>query len=149
MRRYYFSFWLLFLLNNMVAVACTSLIVSGKYTNDGRSLLLKNRDTYNLYNHVLTVKGDRFQYVAIVADGDSLPYAVWSGHNEAGFAIINTAAYNLNERRPERGHGADETALLPQDATSKRRYRLNDGAIMRRALEICGSLEDFDIFSIR
>ena len=146
MRRYYFSFWLLFLLNNIVAVACTSLIVSGKYTNDGRSLLLKNRDTYNLYNHVLAVKGERFQYVAIVADGDSLPYAVWSGHNEAGFAIINTAAYNLNERRPEREHGADETALLPQDATSKRRYRLNDGAIMRRALEICGSLEDFEHF---
>ena len=39
------------------AKACTSAVVSGKATPDGRPLLWKNRDTGYLRNHVAYVKG--------------------------------------------------------------------------------------------
>ncbi|MBR1520438.1 MAG: acyl-CoA--6-aminopenicillanic acid acyl-transferase [Bacteroidaceae bacterium] len=128
--------------------ACTSVLVSGRFTKDGRPLLLKNRDTGNLLNHVLIVQGERYQYLAIVADGDTLPYAAWAGHNEAGFAIINTAAYNLNGKPQQDSRNGDEAALRSQQEgqRSRRPRRLNDGAIMRRALEICATLEDFEHF---
>jgi hypothetical protein len=45
------------------------------------------------------------------------------GHNEKGFAIINTAAYNLNGKEPDGDR---------------------DGELMRRALEVCASLEEFE-----
>ena len=109
---------------SVAAPACTSVVVSGKATKDGRPLLLKNRDSGNYDNLVVIHQGERWRYLAIVAARDSLPDNVWSGHNEQGFAIINTAAYNLNG---------------PNDNDSK-----NDGRIMRRALEICATLEDFE-----
>lgn len=108
------------------AAACTSFIVSGKVTKDGRPMIFKNRDTGNLDNLVMQVKGERYKYIAVVAANDSLPREAWSGHNEAGFAIMNTAAYNLN---------GDEKIAEKDEA---------EGIIMRRALEICATLEDFE-----
>ena len=78
------------------STACTSIIVSGKATNDGRPLIFKNRDTGTLENRMVVLQGQRFRYVGLVNTADTLPENVWGGHNEAGFAIINTAAYNLN-----------------------------------------------------
>ncbi len=86
----------LVLLSVDIATACTSVIVSGKITKDGRPLIFKNRDTYNLDNVSVLVQGEKYRYLAIVAAKDTTQYCVWSGHNEKGFAILNTAAYNLN-----------------------------------------------------
>lgn len=104
--------------------ACTSVLVSGKVSKDGRPFILKNRDTPSLDNLIMQVKGEKYRYIAVVAANDSLPESVWSGHNEKGFAIINTAAYNLNGDSKV----SDE----------------RDGIIMRRALEICANLKDFE-----
>ncbi len=104
--------------------ACTSVLVSGKVSKDGRPFILKNRDTYSLDNLIVQVKGEKYRYIAVVSASDSLPESVWSGHNEKGFAIVNTAAYNLN-------------------ADSKIGDE-RDGIIMRRALEICATLKDFE-----
>ncbi|MDO4163521.1 MAG: carcinine hydrolase/isopenicillin-N N-acyltransferase family protein [Bacteroides sp.] len=110
--------------NSSIGLACTSVIVSGKVTQDGRPLLLKNRDSYNFDNLAVVVKGEKYTFLAIVAAKDTRPENVWSGHNEKGFAIINTAAYNLNgKEKLESG---------------------NDGRMMRRALEICATLQDFE-----
>lgn len=105
------------------AEACTSLIVSGKATRDGRPLILKNRDTGELNNVSMLVQGERWRYVGIVNAGDSVPAEVWGGHNEAGFAIMNTAAYNLNV---------------------KDQKQENEGVLMKRALEVCATLQDFE-----
>lgn len=105
------------------AEACTSVIVSGKATKDGRPILFKNRDTGNTDNVAVLVQGERYKYIGIVAANDTKPSSVWGGHNEVGFGIINTAAYNLN-------------GCEGKDSNS-------DGELMRRALEICKTLDDF------
>lgn len=112
------------------AVACTSVIVSGKVTPDGRPYIFKNRDTGNTDNLVVTVQGARYRFIGVVAQADSLSQDVWSGHNEAGFAIANTAAYNLNGR--------------PQPGQPRPNGDEHDGRLMRLALETCATLADFE-----
>ena len=112
------------LLGPAKSTACTSFIVSGKATPDGRPLIFKNRDTGGTDNVAVLVQGELYRYIGIVAAKDRRPTEVWGGHNEAGFAIINTAAYNMN------GCGGKDTD--------------HDGILMRRALEICQTLGDFE-----
>lgn len=104
--------------------ACTSFIISGKVTKDGRPMIFKNRDTGDPNNVVVVVQGERYRYMGIAAFWDKNPLSVWGGHNEVGFAIINTAAYNLNGCK---GKDTD-----------------HDGQLMRRALEVCRTLSDFE-----
>ncbi|MDD7257809.1 MAG: carcinine hydrolase/isopenicillin-N N-acyltransferase family protein [Prevotellaceae bacterium] len=106
------------------AFACTSVIVSGKITPDGRPLLLKNRDADDLDNLVAMLQGEKYKFIGIVATNDVKMENVWSGHNEKGFAIFNTDAFNLNgKEKPEQE---------------------NDGKVMKRALGICATLKDFE-----
>ncbi len=104
-------------------LACTSVIVSGKATKDGRPMIFKHRDSGKLHNMMIVVQGQRFRYLGLVNAEDTMPVDVWGGHNEAGFGIINTAAYNLN------GDGGDTDG---------------DGIFIRKALELCATLEDFE-----
>ena len=104
-------------------LACTSVIVSGRVTKDGRPLIYKNRDTKTLSNMTIVVQGPRYRYLGLVNANDTIPLDVWGGHNEAGFAIVNTAAYNLN------GDGGDTDG---------------DGILMRKALGLCATLADFE-----
>lgn len=131
MNKYVTSLWMFFLAFLLFAVAgrmsaCTSFIVSGKATQDGRPLIFKNRDTGDANNVVVVVQGERYRYMGIAASWDKKPIDIWGGHNEAGFAIINTAAYNMN------GCKIKDTD--------------NDGRVMRRALEVCRTLADFEHF---
>ena len=104
-------------------LACTSVIVSGRVTKDGRPMIFKHRDSGNVHNMMLVVQGKKYRYLGLVNAGDTLPKDVWGGYNEAGFGIINTAAYNLN------GNGGDTDG---------------DGILIRKALEFCATLEDFE-----
>ena len=105
-------------------LACTSFVVSGKATKDGRPMIFKNRDTGEVNNVVVVEQGELYRYMGITAYSDKKPNEIWGGHNEAGFAIINTAAYNLNGCK---GKDTD-----------------HDGILMRRALEVCRTLADFE-----
>ena len=111
------------LVQTVLMFPCTSFIVSGKVTPDGRPLMFKNRDTGNLDNLTVLVKGEKYKFLGIVSASDMQAREVWGGHNEKGFAIMNTAAYNLNGDVPD---------------TDK------EGVIMRRALELCATLQDFE-----
>ena len=104
-------------------LACTSVIVSGRVTKDGRPMIFKHRDSGKVHNMMIVVQGQRYRYLGLVNAEDTTPIDVWGGHNEAGFGIINTAAYNLN------GDGGDTDG---------------DGIIIRKALELCATLEDFE-----
>ena len=106
------------------AAACTSFIISGKATKSGRPIIFKNRDTGNLDNCIVQRQGTRFRFEGVAAANDSLQQEVWSGHNEAGFAIINTAAYNLN--------GDTEFEVE------------TEGMLMQQALSLCATLHDFE-----
>jgi hypothetical protein len=105
---------------------CTTAIVSGKYTADGRPLLVKHRDSGFIQNRLMYFDDGKFSYIGLVNSVDSLGEEVWGGSNSAGFAIMNSASYNL---KPE------------EDTTS---IKDREGIIMKLALQTCERLEDFE-----
>lgn len=107
--------------------ACSSAVISGRVTPDGRPLLWKNRETGHLRNHMAYIKGEKYDFVANV-NSDSYPALkeAWIGSNTAGFALMNTQSYNL-----EKGDIADDD-----------RGPAN-GAVIYRALEVCATVADF------
>ena len=111
----------------IVADACTSAIVSGKLTVNGRPLMWKNRDTNDLNNRVERVMAHDglMEFVALFDVRDLQDTAAWMGFNEAGFAIMNTASYNLN--------GNDGVKNMDRE-----------GELMRYALERCKTVDDFE-----
>ncbi|MCF7833439.1 MAG: C45 family peptidase [Candidatus Marinimicrobia bacterium] len=114
-----------------IAFACTSAIISGSATVDGRPILWKNRDTGTVENKFVFIsdKGYDFMGVANAKDIDSKE--IWMGMNEKGFAIMNTASYNINE---------GVTCDVESD---------QEGLFMRLALETCSNMADFeDLISI-
>ncbi len=118
----------LFLIFSDSANACTSFVISGKYTADGKSMLFKNRDTGEMNNALVMFNDGKYKYMGVVnATEKAWNKAVWGGYNETGFAIINTAAYNNNvgDTTKVKGH---------------------DGWLMKQALMVCSSLEDFETF---
>lgn len=122
-------FLLLACMGVMPLLACTSAVISGKATPDGRPLLWKHRDTDFLKNHVAYIRGERYDFIADVNSAIGLhPTEAWVGTNSAGFALMNTQSYNLVDVKPgeERGEA--------------------NGRVIFRALEICATVEDFCCF---
>lgn len=105
--------------------SCTTFIMSGKYTPDGRPLLYKNRDTGTLDNALVLFTDGKYRYVGLVDSRESWNENVWAGFNAAGFAIMNSAAYNNNT--------GDTTKFSDQE-----------GVVMKMALATCATLEDFE-----
>ena len=119
------------------AAACTSVIISGKSTPDGRPVMMKHRDTGELNNRIQWFEGEIYNFVALVNASwekerqASYPYAAgeaWTGSNSAGFSIMNTATYDLKD---------DDVPIEMMD---------REGELMYRALEICSNLADFEMF---
>src|SRR5574344_410626 len=108
--------------------ACTSAVVSGRATPDGRPLLWKNRDTDYLQNSVKYFKGERYSFIGIVNSIKKHPTEVWMGTNSAGFSIMNTQSYNIEKdiNDDDRGPG--------------------NGRILCRALAVCATVADFQHF---
>lgn len=102
--------------------ACTSIIISGKATPDGRPLMWKHRDTEAPYNHIAYFDQGGYRFLGLVNSTDPSG-AVWTGTNETGFSLMNTASYNLKD---------DDVKEMDQE-----------GMVMRRALEICKTVDDF------
>lgn len=107
------------------AEACTTFIISGKHTPDGRPVLYKNRDTDQMQNALLYFTDGRYKYIGLVDCNENFRTMVWGGYNEAGFAIMNSAAYNNNL--------GDTTKFADQE-----------GVLMKLALQNCRTLEDFE-----
>ena len=75
--------------------ACTSAVISGKVTPDGRPLLWKNRDTDFPQNSVRYFSGECYPFVAVVNSVEDNPTDVWIGTNAAGFSIMNTQSFDF------------------------------------------------------
>jgi hypothetical protein len=105
--------------------ACTSFIISGKHTSDGKPILFKNRDTDEKQNSLVFFTDGLYKYIALVDGNQEWNKMLWGGYNEAGFAIINTAAYNNN---------IGDTS----------EFKDQEGVVMKLALQTCRSLEDFE-----
>ena len=76
---------------------CTSAIISGKCTKDGRPLMWKHRDTGELNNRIEYFTGKKYDFLALVDSPESDVPQAWAGTNSAGFCIMNTASYNLKD----------------------------------------------------
>ncbi|MEO0085360.1 MAG: carcinine hydrolase/isopenicillin-N N-acyltransferase family protein [candidate division WOR-3 bacterium] len=110
------------LLSAPPAAACTIGAFGAGCTPDGRLLLWKNRDVTNPDQAVRFFPDARFPFVANIYAGESSE--VWAGINSAGFAVMNSNAFNLGGRLGD----ASEA---------------DDGIIMRLGLANCASLDDF------
>lgn len=109
------------------ADACTSMIVSARASASGRPLLWKHRDTgvdNNFLQRVEPANGC-YGYVGLFNAGDSLLQEAWMGMNDAGFAIMNTASYNL---------APDTTNYVDREAF-----------VMTEALRHCASVDEFEV----
>jgi hypothetical protein len=106
---------------------CTTAVISGKYTKDGRPLLLKNRDTDALKNVIKYIDAQPYSFIGLVNSNDLEGKSIWIGNNSAGFAIMNSASYNLNV-----GDTLEQSGL--------------EGRLMQRALQYCKDINDFQNF---
>ncbi|MEI7500018.1 MAG: hypothetical protein WCK84_06165 [Bacteroidota bacterium] len=118
---------LLFLATLQSTLACTTAIISGKFTPDGRPLLWKNRDTGDLDNKLMYFTDGKYDYIGLVNSKDTTGSEVWNGMNTAGFAIMNSASYNLN---------------IKEEADAA----VNEGKVMKQALQQCATVDDFENF---
>lgn len=108
------------------AFACTSAVISASATDDGRPLLWKHRDTGSVENKLVFISESGYDFIGIANAKDLESKDIWMGMNEKGFAIMNTASYNINE---------GVTCNIEPD---------QEGAFMRQALEICANISDFE-----
>ncbi len=120
-----FSVFIILLLLTIAMKPCTTAVVSGKATDDGRPLLLKNRDADALQNKLVYFFDGKYKFIGLVNSEDKDNKEVWCGFNSSGFGIMNSASYNLK---------MDDTTKLSD----------LEGRIMKLALETCATLEDFE-----
>lgn len=116
------------LLGSSEAFACTSAIVSASKTVNGRPLLWKHRDTKEENNKVERVlaSAEGYEYVALFNASDADLSEAWMGYNSEGFAIMNTASYNLKD---------DDVPASEMDG---------EGRLMTLALRRCASVDEFE-----
>ncbi len=107
--------------------ACTSIIITGKATPDGRPVMWKNRDTDASQNAIMYFNDGKYSSIGLVDSDDKEGKAIWIGYNSAGFAIMNTVSYNL---------------IMKDTIEVKDR----EGIIMREALRECASVSEFETF---
>ena len=108
------------------ALACTTAIISAEASGTGRPLLWKHRDTDEYYNHIEYMKGEKYSFTALVNSRDTVYDEVWAGANEMGFVIANNVSYNINTRK--------------YDNPSR------NGYVMKDALGVCATVDDFENF---
>ncbi len=106
---------------------CTIAIFSGTITSDGRPIIWKNRDVGNQdqrYIYCGPYQRDGImthKFIGNCYRGDTT--RIYMGANERGFAIMNSDSYNMHD------------SLYSG---------MDDGTLMRIALETCSSLADFE-----
>lgn len=110
---------------NATSWACTTAVIAAKNNPNGRSMIWKLRDTDNVKNAMRWFNDGRYTYLGLINADDTLGENVWAGSNSAGFAIMNSASYNLNV--------GDTTQLKDME-----------GVFMKLALQTCSSLHDFE-----
>lgn len=109
--------------------SCTVVVISGKSTPDGRPILWKHRDTNTLDNKLIHLNSGKYSAIALIDSDDVEPTNIWIGFNSEGFAIMNSASYNLK--------GNDTTKLSELE-----------GEFMKKALLECANVDEFEQFII-
>lgn len=90
-------------------LGCTSILISGKLTPDGKPLLLKHRDAVNDHSFIARIKGEKYDIMALVDSNYLRLKNVYCGMNNANFSIVNTGTFNLGNRKIK---GIDPTRIM-------------------------------------
>lgn len=108
------------------ALGCTTAVISARASATGRPMLFKQRDSSVKFNYVdfFPATDSTFAFTGVVNTRDEERESVWSGANTEGFAIMNAMSYGLSPL-----------------VTDNRPW---EGIIMKRALEICRTVDDFE-----
>lgn len=108
--------------------ACTSAIIGAELSPYGRPLLWKHRDTSNIDNKVehIPASDEGYAFTGLFNANDSALKECWTGFNSEGFAIMNTASYNIKDDN------------VPEKEMDR------EGFLMHRALRCCTSVDDFE-----
>lgn len=122
-----FSCILLVLILNINLFSCTTALISGKATIDGSPLLIKHRDSDYMQNRMVFFKDARYRFIGLVNSPDEKNLEVWGGCNSEGFAIINSASYNL-KAKDDNTEEADR-----------------EGILMKIALGNCATVAEFEM----
>ncbi|MBI9067343.1 MAG: hypothetical protein JEZ09_08625 [Salinivirgaceae bacterium] len=109
----------------MQGFSCTTAVISGKHTKDGRPIIWKLRDSDYLKNKLMYFSDANYNFIGLVNSEDSLGNEVWGGANDQGFSIMNSASFNVNI----------------DDSASKKDL---EGYFMKQALQSCATLIDFE-----
>jgi hypothetical protein len=83
----------------------------------------KNRDTSSMNNKIGYFKGAKYDFICLIDTRDKKGENAWAGINSEGFAIMNSASGDL------------AIGLRPMS---------ENGLFMRRALEECATVSDFE-----
>lgn len=110
------------------ALGCTSAIIGPKASASGRPLLWKHRDTSTIDNKIeyIPARDGAYGYVALFNADDRDLEQAWMGMNDAGFAIMNTASYNIKNDK------------VPNSEMDR------EGYVMTIALRSCRTIGDFE-----
>ena len=95
------------------ADACTSAVVAPGGSATGTPILWKNRDTSRLSNKVVHVDESPFDFLCLANARADSGRSCYAGLNAAGFAIMNTVAYNVPEVA---GEEEDKEGIIMADA---------------------------------
>lgn len=101
------------------AVACTTLVASGRATVDGRPLLWKNRDYWQRHNELLHDDTGKYTFVGMANAGATRN--VRMGVNTAGLCVENSTS---------------------RDLTGETNDGPTNGAFIRLALQSCATVEE-------
>lgn len=106
---------------------CTSAIIGADASPYGRPMLWKHRDTSAVDNKVEYVAGRSgdYSYVALFNAADRELREAWVGMNDVGFAVMNTASYNIKDDK------------VPEKEMDR------EGFLMTIALRSCRTVDDF------
>lgn len=105
------------------AWACTTAVISGKATVDGRPLLWKNRD-YRVRNNELVYFEKEGHYPCLGLVNAKSRSSIWMGVNSVGLCIENSVTNDLDHPTNVKG--------------------LGNGGFMLRALQTCATVEDVE-----
>jgi hypothetical protein len=116
---------LVFLFSQVKSSACTLIVASGKATVSGLPLMWKNRDTSELLNKLIYLRGSKYNFIGLVDSKDATGKEIWAGLNDRGLAIMNSQAEDL--------------------AVKEKKYEgAGNGAFMKMALSECATVDDFE-----
>ncbi|PQO44182.1 carcinine hydrolase/isopenicillin-N N-acyltransferase family protein [Blastopirellula marina] len=101
--------------------ACTTAVISGKATVDGRPILWKNRDTTSsIHNEVAMFDDGKYKAIGVINAGNR--GSIWMGVNEAGLCIENSVSRDLKLEGKQSGPG--------------------NGGFIKKALQTCATVAD-------